>query len=534
MGGLFDAYAELGRSTVFHLSRPFDIAPDAGTRFDVPGLAALVEQTAGWLHAVGAGPGERIAIVKDNHWDCTLLACAAARLGALPAMISGHLAPDALQVLLKRLDAAVLVTNERVVRRCTEAGADLSAAARRTVCLDGGAGDAVPLTEVRGAPAPPPRFREPDEPMVITHTSGTTGVPKLVVHSANTIVNTLGKIESIRWPVVASRRSDTVASAISFVHGRSIPWTAGTLLLEPREAVVIADGDPAVAERIFREHPPTTCEALPTTFTRWEALVRDPAGAGPASQDTVFAQVRLYVSTFDAMHPPTIRRLLGASRRRFPAWLQGWGQSEAGPLAFRLLTRRALAKTGERHPTTRNVGRPLPVFTKLKVVDPATMRPLPAGQRGVVFAKTRGRCLSYLGEEDRWREKTDGAWWNTGDIGTRSRTGAIRLLDREVDSIPGLSCIELEDVLTDRLPRLEEVVVLGTPGRLPLPVVSTPDGRLDRAEWDAAVRDLPPLADPVCVTWDEIPRTGTGKVRRGELRTRFLDDADTFGTGRWT
>ncbi|UED85441.1 class I adenylate-forming enzyme family protein [Streptomyces profundus] len=529
IGALFAHYAEREQPTIFHLSRAFDIAPDGGTRYTVPQLADLIGETAAWLHAAGARQGDRIAIVKDNHWDCTLLACAAARIGVLPAMISGHLAADALETLLKRLDPAVLVTKRNILERGRAAETDLASLARRTISLDGEAPGAASLAEAIGERAdgePPVPRRDPSEPMVVTHTSGTTGVPKLVVHSAGTILGTLGKIESVRWPIVATRKSDTVASGIAFVHGRSIPWTAGTLLLEPRKAVVVADGDPATAERVFTEHPPTTCETLPAFFTRWEGLA--------AKENSVFRDVRLYVSTFDAMHPPTVRRFLAASRRRFPAWLQGWGQSEAGPLAFRLLTRRALARTGERHPTTRIAGRPLPYFTQLEVRDPETMRKVRAGERGVVFARTKGRCLTYLGEEERWSEKADGDWWNTGDVGTRGRTGAITLLDREVDTIPGISCIELEDVLTDRVPAIEEVVILGSPNQKPLPVVATADGKLPDDVWAKAVADLPELADPVYITWDEMLRTGTGKVRRGEMRKRYMDDAETFGTGRWT
>jgi acyl-coenzyme A synthetase/AMP-(fatty) acid ligase len=180
------------------------------------------------------------------------------------------------------------------------------------------------------------------------------------------------------------------------------------------------------------------------------------------------------------------------------------------------------------------VGRPIPFFTGLKVVDPQSMRPVAAGTPGVALARTAGRCVGYVGEQERWQRKVDGPWWNTGDVATRSRTGVVRLLDREVDVIPGMSCIELEDVLADRLPGLLEAVVIGVPGQRPLPVLATPDGQLDRTEWDRAVYDLPPLAEPVVLGWDELPRTGTGKVRRLELRDRLLGRDETFGTGRWT
>jgi acyl-coenzyme A synthetase/AMP-(fatty) acid ligase len=445
-------------------------------------------------------------------------------------MVSGALPPSTLQTVLKRLDPAVLVASAGVLRTATAAGADLADLAGRVVVLDRDPdalpAGAVPVDDLDGQQAPAPRPRRHDEPMIISHTSGTTGLPKLVVHSADTIMGHLGRTESLPWPIVGMKRRDTVATQISFCHMRIITWTTGTLALRPRTAVLLADGDPQTAERVLRAHRPTYLEALPGTYIRWEELTRQPHNP--------FSDVRLYVSTFDAMHPPTVRRFLHASRRPFPTWLQGWGQSETGPMAFRLLTRRALARTGARHPTTRNVGRPIPFFTGLKVVDPQSMRPVPAGTPGVALARTAGRCVGYVGEQDRWRRKVDGPWWNTGDVATRSRTGVVRLLDREVDAIPGMSCIELEDVLADRVPGLLEAVVIGVPGQRPLPVLATPDGELDRTAWDRAVYDLPPLAEPVVLGWDELPRTGTGKVRRLELRDRLLGRDETFGTGQWT
>jgi acyl-coenzyme A synthetase/AMP-(fatty) acid ligase len=213
--------------------------------------------------------------------------------------------------------------------------------------------------------------------------------------------------------------------------------------------------------------------------------------------------------------------------------MQGWGQTETGPLTFRFLTRRALARRAERHPTTRDLGRPVPGWVGLRVVDPGTFRPVPRGQQGLVLARTKACCLGYLGEEERWREKVHGGWFATGDLAVRTRAGALVLLDREVDMVPGMSCVEIEDVLHDRLPEVEEAVVLGAVDRPPqtVLVVSAP---LEPARWKDAVRDLPELGEPLTIGWDEVPRTATGKVRRNELRARYLAGAAPHGTGKWT
>ncbi|GAA1760348.1 MULTISPECIES: class I adenylate-forming enzyme family protein [Streptomonospora] len=517
---LFDTLADRRSPTTAYLSRPLDVHPGAAVELGVADLAALVEDAAGWLAAAGAGPGDRVALVKRNHWDIVLLAMAAIRLGAVPAPISAHIAPPTLGTMLARLRPEVLALDGATAERLRAAGVDPPA--RRRLLLDGSREalpGAVPLADARGHRAPAPQRRRDDEPLIIVHTSGTTGTPKLVVHSTRTIVRRLIGFEAHRWPVLSSRPDDTVASATSFVHGRAFAWTASVFWLRPRAVALVADHAPESAEPFLREHPPTTLEALPATYVRWQPLARA-QGAG-----NVFRRVRLYISTFDAVHPPAVRGFLAASARRRPVWLQGWGQSETGPLTFRFLTRKALAGVGERRPTTRDLGRPVPGRTRLRVVDPATLRPQPRGRPGLILARTKALGHGYVGEPERWAAKELGGWWNTEDIGEVTRSGSVRVLDREVDAVERMSCMEIEDVVDDRIPEVLECVVLRPREGPPLPVVVTESGRLHPGVWRRATSDLPRLADPLVAVWDDLPRTGTGKVRRLELRARLLGTA---------
>ncbi|WP_017569719.1 class I adenylate-forming enzyme family protein [Nocardiopsis halotolerans] len=532
LGTLFDDVAARGADTAVHLSRPLDIAPGLGTELDVPGVGALVREVAGWFAAAGVRPGDRVAIAKRNHWDYVLLNCAAARLGAVPASLSARLEPETLEVLLKRLDPALLVTDAALLAAARDAGADPTVHATRTLVVDGAAGTGGPSghvlrpDDVRGASAPPPRRPHLDAPLAVMHTSGTTGVPKLVTHSTHTIMRRLAGFESHRWPVLGSRPSDTVTSALSFAHGRALAWTAGVLWLAPGALSAVTSEDWDEAGPHLDRHRPTTLEASPATFVRWQHRA--------AEEKSPFDRVRLYVSTFDAVHPPTVRTFLDATGHRRPVWMQGWGQTETGPLTFRFLTRRAMAAARERHPTTRHLGHPVPTRTRLRAVDPRTMRPVPAGAPGLLFCQTEALCLGYVGEEGRWRSKLVGEWWNTGDIGVITRTGGVRLVDREVDALREGGCLEVEDVVDDRLPEVLECVVLSVPDGPPVPVVVTGNGGLDVLAWRDAVADLPELADPVVMTWDELPRTDTGKVRRTALRDQLGLRPDTCGTGRWT
>ncbi|MDI3405727.1 AMP-binding protein [Streptomyces cavernicola] len=525
MGVLFDECADRGHGTTVHLDRPFDLAPDDGVHWTVPQLAALVRESAGRLATAGVRPGDRVAIVKENHWDYDLLACAAVRLGAVPAQLSAHLSGDALTTLLHRLSPKLLVTSAGVLERAQRADADLAAVAARTLVVDA---DGVPGTlgpaDVRGHRAPAPVRRDDDAPLVINHTSGTTGVPKLVAHSTRTIIGKLARSECVRYPKIGVRRTDTLLNANSYAHGRTFCWTASALCLEPARIVVLTAEDPLRADPLLRAHPPTVVEALPTAYIRLRPLTE--------RLDNAFRRVRLFISTYDAMHPPVIRSYLAASRRRSPLWMQGWGQTETGPLTFRFHTRASDGGLGG--PGVRNLGRPIPVKTRLRVVDPQTFRPVPRGRPGLVLARTEARALTYLGEERRWAAKQHGDWWNTGDIAVHRRDGSVELLDREVDHSSLLSCLSAEDLIEERLPQALECIVLTGAVGPPLPVVVTADGRLDAQQWRAAVRELPPLAEPTVLTWDDVPRTGTGKVRRATLLKQLTGTAATGGTGRWT
>ncbi|MCA2211625.1 class I adenylate-forming enzyme family protein [Jidongwangia harbinensis] len=527
LGLIFDWHAEQATQTVMHLDRPFDIEPDGGTVYDGARLASTVAAMAARLYAAGLRRDDRLVVVKDNHYDTVLVAAGAARIGALPVMIGAIGSIETVGTMIRRADPAVLVIGARFLDQAVRAGVDLTADDRRIVRIGTGEttppAGVIPLDDLRDAPPVPPRARADDEPMIVTHSSGTTGVPKLVVHSAGTAIGAQARLESSRLPVVVSRRTDTVGSSISFAHFRVLSWTAGQLRLAPGKLLVIADHAPDQVARFLDRHRPTTLEACPNIFQRWEELAdRKPE---------LFAGVRLYISTFDAIHPRTVRTFLGTSRRRMPLWAHGWGQSETGPLCSTLFTRRSVRRRTKPLGVTNQVGWPL--LCRVRVVDQGTGRG--TGRRpGLLMAATTGRCLDYLGEEDRHRAKIDGRWWNTGDLGQRAGLFRYRLLDREVDMIPGASCIELESVLLDRLETATEVVILGVPGRLPVPVLAMRDNHLDPARWRAAVADLPPLSDPRVVPWEDMPRTATWKIRRLALREQVLGTNEAIGTGRWT
>jgi len=233
LGEVWQAAAQRAAAQRVIADRPADIDPQGPADRDYAGWAGLVEQTAGWLHAAGVRPWDRVAVLKANHLDVTLLASAAARLGAIPATLGWTHTPESARAMLIRLDKPFLVADSTQLQQCGLDENAVAALTKRTITVDrADRRDVVALDDLRGAPPGRPRLRAADEPMLITHTSGTTGIPKLVLHSAESI-HSLALVEAERWPVFGMRPSDTVAYGDPFFHQRMATAMAAVATLTP-------------------------------------------------------------------------------------------------------------------------------------------------------------------------------------------------------------------------------------------------------------------------------------------------------------
>jgi acyl-coenzyme A synthetase/AMP-(fatty) acid ligase len=279
------------------VDRPADIDPLSPTDRDYAGWAALVDRAAAWLYAAGVRPWDRVAVLKANHLDVTLLASAIARLGAIPATLAWTHTPEFVRAMLTRLERPFLVADGAQLLSCGLERDSVATLTTRTISVDRtGRDDVLALDDLRHAPAVPPRLRAAHEPMVITHTSGTTGVPKLVLHSAESI-HSLALVEAERWPVFRMRPQDTLAYCDPFCHQRMATAMAAIATLTPTALMLSEPRSLSVRDLLIR-HRPTIVETLPNIYLHWESLARDPARP--------FGNVRVYINSFDAIHTRTI------------------------------------------------------------------------------------------------------------------------------------------------------------------------------------------------------------------------------------
>jgi acyl-coenzyme A synthetase/AMP-(fatty) acid ligase len=492
-------------SPVLTLDHDLDVLPEAGRRLTVAELAGHVDDLAGRLWAAGVRPDEHIVIHKSANSDVWVLATAVSRVGAIPVMLSPALDATTVGALLGRLDRPSLLTDVRTLDAL--AGVRLTDLTERVVLVAGRRPGARSLGELAGAPRVKPVFRPLDGPAMITHTSGTTGLPKLVVHTPRT----MGTRLLPQWRLLSlMRKRETVAIHISFVHSRMFAAMA-LALFRDMPVLLLNESDPERVAELFLEHRPGFIEALPNSLMEWEGLTEDPRKP--------FASVKYFSSTFDAMHPRTMSRLINSSERRGALFFQIYGQSEVGPAVGRAYFRKSAHRANGRC-----VGWAMPGCARVRVVSRNGERPSEKNP-GFIEVAWPGLAKTYFAEQERYDTNRHGDWWRTGDVGYRTTFGCLHMFDREVDMIPGVrSALEVEDVVLSKLAELSELVVVRGPESEPVPVICTHDDRpLDADRWRAAVAGFPQLADPVQIPRAELPRTATLKVQRIELSRRLQE-----------
>ncbi|MEC4015036.1 class I adenylate-forming enzyme family protein [Streptomyces sp. H27-D2] len=467
-------------------------------------IAAAAKRFAYTAAAEGISAESWCVVRLDNPLDILVAVSGLTAIGAIPVLISPGLDAQTARAALEDVPYPMhLLISEA---RAGDFPDGLSSNAATLVWEDAVSRPSAKVAE----PLPPNGVeRAPDRPYLATHTSGTTGVPKFVIHTRASFYQQSSVQTRMLRPMFLR---GYLAAAISPVHVRTLSGILSALRLR-LSLLLCASEDPDSIGGLLERWRPEYLETHPNTYVTWEDLAASGA----------MASVRIFLGTFDAMHPRTVDRMLAGSRRRLPVFTEVYAQSELGPISCRVRMRgMARGRRGvDAELAGHRVGWAIPGYDRVRVVDESG-RKLPQGGQGRIQVRSKGMFAGYLNFPERTEHLSAGDWWDSGDWGSLGRSGALRLLDRQVERLDGApSGIALEDVLMSRIPELSEVVVLETDGRL-LPVIASRGAvPITDERWAAATHDMPSLEPPRSVAWDDIPRTATGKVRREILRGRL-------------
>lgn len=462
--------------------------PELGLETTYADCLEVIVKKATQLKKAGVKKADKIMMYKSAKFDTYLLAVSASYLGAVPAMISPHLPVETMEILVDRLDLPFLLFDNETANK---------AKAIRNLTND----KLISAEELVKVPVDDFEKQEElpkDMISYMTHTSGTTGIPKLIAHSANSMG---WRVKWQRNILSLIREKELAAFHISPVHSR-FNIGISSMMSKGFPLLPIANPKKENIEQLFHKFQPKIVETHPNNFVQWVALAR--------TKPEIFKSVKYYHSTFDAINKETMATFLNTSSEKRPVFMQVYGQSECGPMILRFHTKKSLQNLD-----ARNMGYGMKGLTEVRIVNDKG-EPVPNGTPGNIHMLSKGRALTYFKEDARFNENTYDLWWDSGDYGVKNEKGALFLLDRQVDLVQNItSTLAIEDKLLDSLDFLDEVVIIRDKNGQPQPIISVCEGY--EMNWDAwfhEITDLPHLNEPIIMNYDDIPRTATMKVQR--------------------
>ncbi len=356
-----------------------------------------------------------------------------------------------------------------------------------------------------------------DDLATVIFSSGSTGDPKGVMLSHYNIGSNIEQLEQ----VFGLNRRDCMLGILPFFH--SFGFT-GTLCLPAALGIgVVFHPTPLDARAIG----PLVCDYRVTfllaTPTFLQLYLR-----GCAPED--FGSLRVVMTGAEKLPD----RLATAFEERFGIRpLEGYGCTECAPavavntLDFRSAGFRQVgAKRGK-------IGHPLPGIS-VRIVDPETQTPLPAGQPGLLLVSGPNVMQGYLGRPEKTSKVLRDGWYATGDVAAIDEDGFLQITDRlsRFSKIGGemVPHIKVEEKLHELAGATEQTfVVVGLPddkkGERLVVLHRLADGQLPACLEKLAQCDLPNLWKPRSDQFfrvDAFPLLGTGKLDLRQVRDLAL------------
>ena len=512
-----------------------DYKAEAGTRTSLSyrEMDRLSRRIAAGLAAHGVGKGDVVAFQLPNWWELAAIHLACVRIGAISNPLMPIFRARELEFMLSFAETRALFLPHRF--RGFEYEPMIEGLRAKLPCLEhvfvlggrgeGGSGFESALLERRWEDETDTgalfeeRRADPNEVIEICYTSGTTGQPKGVMHTSNTLAACVGPGPH-RLGLTAA---DVILMASPLAHQTG--YLYGLLMpLVLRARTVLQDvWQPETAARIIHDEQVTfTMGATPflADLAHAEALDRYPTES---------------LDTFVTAGAPVPRILVRTATQRLGTnVVAGWGMSENG-----LVTCTMSGDPPERVFGTD--GGPWDGM-EVRVVDEAR-RPVPPGVSGALQARGAANFVGYLKRPEAYATDEDG-WFDTGDVASMDESGYIRITSRAKDIIirggENVPVVEVEELLyRHRAVRDAAIVAMPDPRlgeRGCLFVTLRPGESLDFEEMQRHLeeRQLAKQYWPERLeVIDEMPRTPSGKIQKFKLReiaAAFGSASESVGT----
>ncbi len=486
-------------------------------------LNRIVNRMAAGLASLGVNKGEVVSCQLPNWWQMTALHLACVRIGAVLNPLMPIFRERELRFMLSYAQSRVLVIPQSFrsfdyAAMVDSLRGELPALEHVLIidsldenrCFQRVLLDRAWEEELDTQALFAERRPHGDDVVQLLHTSGTTGEPKGVLHSSNTLWSNIrpyaDRLHLSNADIVFM--ASPMAHQTGFLYGLMMP-------IYLNGACVLQDvWDSAYAVQVAKAERPTFTMAS-TPF------LADLIEVAPQHQEEL-ASLRIFVSAGAPIPSALVERAGAAINARI---VSAWGMTENGAV-----TMTHPEDDPERAIGTDGVALP---YMEVRVVDERG-EPVPHGTEGNLLVRGASLFIGYLKRPDLYNVDEHG-WFPTGDLARMDAQGYIRITGRTKDVVirggENVPVVEIENLLYKH-PAISAVALVGCPddrlGERLCAYVTLHDGHQSLSLQDMVsflleqklTRNYLPEYLEVLPA---LPRTPSGKIQNFKLREQAKD-----------
>ena len=480
------------------------VEPSTNVRMNYAEMNALANRCANMLTSLGIGKGDRVGLLMPNSVEFCCLFYGAAKIGAVAVPLNTRLAAPELEFILSDSGSKVVVYGEALaaVVDAIKADTDSACTVSDWVPAAGSSDSLGERLKAADANEPAGEYGGADN-LFIMYTSGTTGHPKGVVHTHDSVHSAASS-----WcATIDVRYQDRLLLPLPMFHVAALT----TVIFCAMRGVSLISMPQFDAMKV------------------WSLIVDERVsigGAVPAilnfmRQVPQFAELNApdfrYFITGGAPMPEALIKMYAAKNMQV---VQGYALTESCGGGTLLLGEDALRKAGSAGRAT--------MFTDVRVRSDEGV--ISEQGEGEVVIKSDILLKEYWNRPDATRDAFDHGWFRTGDIGEIDDEGYLYIKDRMKDMIisggENIYPAEIESVMIG-IPGVSEVAVIGLAdekwGEIACAVVVADQSEVSEQQIvEFCGTRLARYKLPKKVIFAEaIPHNPTGKILKRVLRDQY-------------